>query len=275
MRYIRITSLQNPLVKEGLKIKQKRSKYRHEAFIIDGHHLIEMAAASQAELRRVFFTEDFISKKEGQRILRQIYTKIRDKAADNLFVQTSREVLSKLSDTETPQGILAIASCNLTELKEIRFKESPFLIVCDGIQDAGNLGTIIRASDAAGADGVIMLPNTCDAFSQKTIRATAGSIFNIPIVYSEIDNLLEYINLNKIRLYATDVHAGMPIYKFDFKGPLAVVFGNEARGVSEKLKKAADGLANIPIIGKAESLNVAMAASIFLYELVRQRKYSY
>lgn len=275
MRYIKITSLQNPLVKEVLKIKQKRSKYRHEAFIIDGHHLIEMAAASQAELRRVFFTEDFISKKEGQRILRHVYTKIRDKAADNLFVQTSREVLSKLSDTETPQGILAIASCNLTELKEIRFKGSPFLIVCDGIQDAGNLGTIIRASDAAGADGVIMLPDTCDAFSQKTIRATAGSIFNIPIVYSEIDNLLEYINLNKIRLYATDVHASMPIYKFDFKGPLAVVFGNEARGVSERLKKAADGLANIPIIGKAESLNVAMAASIFLYELVRQRKYSY
>jgi len=271
MKFIKITSLSNPIIKEALKIRQKRSKYRQEAFLIEGPHLVE-AAASNAEIKRVFFTDDFSSKKEGQKILRRLYSKIKDKAKDN-FVQISNHIFSRLSDTEAPQGILAAASYKLFKLDEVFFNDIPFLVVCDGIQDAGNLGTIIRASDAVGADAVVMLPDTCDAFNPKSIRATAGSLFNMPIIYSEIDRFLDYIKLKKIRLFATDVHAGLPIYELDFKGPISIVFGNEARGVSERLRENADGLANIPIIGKAESLNVAMAASVCLYEVVRQRKY--
>ncbi len=272
MKFINITSHSNPLIKEVLKIKQKRSKYKNEAFLIEGLHLIESSLESNADLKKILFTDEFISKKDGLVTLRRIYFRIKDKVKVNL-IQIPNHIFSRLSDTESPQGIMAVASCKLFKFEEIVFHDIPFIVVCDGIQDAGNLGTIIRASDAAGADAVVILPGTCDPFNPKSIRATSGSIFNISIVYSDTDSFLEYIKLNKIHLFATDVHHGIPVYELDFKKPISIVFGNESSGVSERLKKDAFGLANIPIIGKAESLNVAMAASICLYEVVRQRRY--
>lgn len=262
-----ITSPANPIIKEALKLKEKRAKYRHEAFLTEGPHLIEMAMSSSfVEIKRIFFTERFTAKKEGQRLIRQIGSRGKD------IFQVSEQVLRKLADTETPQGIAAVVSYKAIDLDEIDFKAAPFLVVCDGIQDPGNLGTIIRASDASGADAVIVLPGTCDAFMSKTIRATAGSLFNIPTIYSKPEILLDCLDSKNIALYATDVHAQVSIYESDFKSPIAIVFGNEAHGVSELLLKRARGV-KIPIAGKAESLNVAMAASICLYEVVRQRLY--
>ncbi|MDI6801344.1 MAG: RNA methyltransferase [Thermodesulfovibrionales bacterium] len=266
MRFIKITSPANPLIKETLKIKEKRMRYRHEAFLIEGQHLLEAAlAASSVEIKRVFFTEGFLSKKEGQRLLRQISKR------DIQLIETSKHILSRLADTETPQGIIATVSIKPIGLEEIRFRDVPSLAICDGIQDPGNLGAIIRISDVAGADAVIILPGTCDVFMPKTIRATAGSLFNIPIVYSEIDALIGYLRDRNIRLYSSDAHAKALIYESDFRQPVAIAFGNEAHGVSEPMLKNAAAVFKIPIIGKAESLNVAMAASICLYEVVRQR----
>jgi TrmH family RNA methyltransferase len=267
MRFVKITSPVNPIIKEALKIKERHARYRHEAFLIEVPHLMEMAAASpDVEIKRVFFTEEFSAKREGQRLLRQVAKK------EAQLIETSGHILSKLADTETPQGIVAIVSCKIANLDKLSFKGIPFLVVCDGIQDPGNLGTIIRASDAAGADAVINLTGTCDAFMPKAIRATAGSLFNIPVVYSEQEILFQYLDSQNIKLYSADVHAQVSIYESNFKSPVAIAFGNEAHGVSEALLKRAKGL-KIPIIGKAESLNVAMAASVCLYEVVRQRKY--
>lgn len=275
MKPVKITSPANPIIKEALKIKEKHARYRHEAFLIEGPHLMEMAAASPAvNIKRVFFTEEFSAKREGQHLLRQIGSRVRGQWQKDIFIQVSEQALNKLTDTETPQGIAAVVSYNAIGLNEINFKAAPFLVVCDGIQDPGNLGTIIRVSDAAGADAMIILPGTCDAFMPKTIRATAGSLFNIPIVYSGLDILFGYLDSKNIALYATDVHAQASIYKSDFKSPIAIAFGSEAHGVSEALLKRAKGL-KIPIVGKAESLNVAMAASVCLYEVVRQRSDSH
>lgn len=271
MRYIRITSSANPIIKEAIKIKEKHARYRHEVFLIEGPHLMEMAAASpDVEIKRVFFSEDFSAKREGQRLLRQIGSRAKGQGPKDIFIQVSEQVLHKLTDTDTPQGIIATVSYKPIDLDMIIFKGIPFLVVCDGIQDPGNLGTIIRASDAAGADAVVILQGTCDVFMQKTIRATAGSLFNIPVVYSEPEVFFDYLNSKNIALYAADVHAQMSIYESDFKKPVAIAFGNEAHGVSGAVLKRAKGL-KIPIMGKAESLNVAMAASVCLYEVVRQR----
>ncbi len=276
MRFVKITSPANPIIREALKIKERHARYRHEAFLIEGPHLIDMAKISpNVEIKKVFFTEEFSNRKEGQRLLRQIAHSMEREAWSaklTTFIQVSEQVLNKLTDTETPQGIAAIVSCKIANLDKLNFKGIPFLVVCDGIQDPGNLGTIIRASDAAGADAVIILPETCDAFMPKTIRSTAGSLFNIPVIYSEPEILFDYLNSKNIALYATDIYAQISIYESDFKKPVAIAFGNEAHGVSEALLKRAKGL-KIPIIGKAESLNVAMAASVCLYEVVRQRAY--
>ncbi|MBA4348507.1 MAG: RNA methyltransferase [Thermodesulfovibrio sp.] len=266
MKYLSITSTANPIIKEAIKVKERHSNYRNDAFLIEGLRLIGVAAVSpDAAIKKVFFTEDFSSKREGRQLLKLIAKK------DVRLIETSKHILSKLTDTETPQGVVAVVSYRLADISGIRFKGIPLLVICDGIQDAGNLGTIIRVSDAVNADAVIILPDTCNVFMPKTVRATAGSLFNIPIVHSEYAGFFDYIDSKDINLYAADIHSDNSIYETDLKIPLAIAFGNEARGVSKPLLKMAKRVFRIPIFGKAESLNVAMAASICLYETVRQR----
>lgn len=265
MNCTKITSASNPKIKQALAIKNKRAKYKGSAFIIEGPHLIEMALASGHQIKEAFFTSAFSSKKEGQKILTQAF-----KITNELF-EISEHIITKLTDTETPQGIIAIASYNPTTLDDIVFKSIPLIVIVDSVQEPGNLGTIIRTSDAAGADAVIILKGTCDAFSQKAIRATAGSIFNIPVVYAETDKLLEWLKAKKISLAATSLDANKSIFNTDLKKSIAFVFGNEAHGIAAHMQKNSDLILKIPIFGKAESLNVASSAAICLYEAVRQR----
>jgi len=300
MRYTQITSASNPKIKEALDIKNKRSKYKHTAFIIEGPHLVEMALASGNKISTAFFTDSFRAKKDGQKILRQLSIKsnknnppspprkfphppfakggqggIKEGVPGGFsgeIFEVTEQIMRKLADTEAPQGIIATASYAEKNLEEIRFKSVPLIVAVDGVQEPGNLGTIIRTSDAAGADAVIILKGTCDVFMQKTIRATAGSIFNIPIIYTGTDKFLDWLKSNGIRLLATALDSGKSIFDTGLKKPAAFVFGNEAHGVSSEIKRKADLLLKIPIYGKAESLNVSASAAVCLYETLRQRK---
>jgi len=165
-----------------------------------------------------------------------------------------------------------VVSCQPVKPGELALQQTALIVVIDEIQDPGNLGTIIRTADAAGTDAVFLLPGTCDAFMPKVIRATAGSIFHVPLVSAESDVLMAWLREKKILLAITAADAEEDIYSADLSVPLAIVFGNEARGVSSRMKKAADRSLRIPIFGKAESLNVATSAAICLYEVVRQRQ---
>jgi TrmH family RNA methyltransferase len=265
MNHTTIASLSNPKIKEILEIKNKRSKYRSTAFIIEGLNLIEMALASGNKINTVFFTDSFRAKKDGQKILREIAKK-----TDAIF-EVTEQIMNKLADTETPQGIIATASYPQKNLEGVKFKSAPLIAVIDGIQEPGNLGTIIRTADAAGADAVIILKGTCDVFMPKTLRATAGSIFNIPIIYTGTDKLIEWLKSNGIMFTATALDSGKSIFDSDLKKPIAFVFGNEAHGVSNEIKRKADLILKIPIYGKAESLNVSASAAVCLYEVARQR----
>jgi TrmH family RNA methyltransferase len=268
MRYTVITSQSNPVVKEALKIKSKMAKLRNEAFFIEGIHLIETALESgNASFKTIFFTNGFMTEKEGGEFLKKF-------SGNNLrLVEVSDSVMAALCDTETPQGIAAIVSIKTIGFQDIKLNEPALMVICDGIQDPGNLGTIIRISDAAGADAVVAMPGTCDAFAPKSLRASAGSIFHLPVIYLSHDDLSVYLEAKGISLLAADAHGGVPIYECDLSNPVAIAFGNEARGLSSFLKEIASGYINIPFEGKAESINAAMAASICLYEALRQRKY--
>jgi TrmH family RNA methyltransferase len=265
MKYIQITSASNPKIKEALDIKNKRSKYKHAAFIIEGPHLVETALASGNKIRTVFFMDSFRAKRNGQKILSEAAKK-----ADEIF-EVTEQIMNKLADTETPQGIIAIASYDIKKLEEIKFKSTPLIVAVDGVQEPGNLGTIIRTSDAAGADAVVILKGTCDVFMQKTIRATAGSIFNVPIIYTGTDKFIQWLKSNGIMLVATALDSDKSTFASDLKKPIAFVFGNEAHGVSSEIKRKADMILKIPIFGKAESLNVSASAAVCLYETARQR----
>jgi len=266
MRFNRITSVANQHVRDAVQIREKRSKFSHDAFLIEGPHLLEMALNSGAGILSVFAGEAFINKKEHLAMLRRIAGATED------IHEVTEPVLRKITDTETPQGIAAVVSYRMRKLTDIALRTPPLIVVIDSIQDPGNVGTIIRTADAAGADAVVLLPGTCDAFMPKTIRSTAGSIFNIPVVASEADRLLDWLREKNIALAITAGDAEGVIYQVDLSGPLAMVFGNEARGVSRRLRTSAVAALRIPIFGKAESLNVATSAAICLYEIVRQRQ---
>ncbi len=151
MKFVKITSPANPIIKEALKIKERRAGYRHGAFLIEGPHLMEMAAASpDVEIKRVFFTEEFSNRREGQRLLRQIMHSVERGTLSverTTFIQVSEPVLNKLADTETPQGIVAIVSCKIANLDKLSFKGIPFLVVCgSAFRIPETSAPIIRAS---------------------------------------------------------------------------------------------------------------------------------
>jgi TrmH family RNA methyltransferase len=266
MQYKKITSTTNRHIRDAIQIREKRTKFKNAAFLIEGPHLLEMAANGGAQISEVFATEAFMGKKEHQGYLRRM-----DSVAGEIFEVTD-QVMGRITDTGTPQGIAAVVSCQQVKPGEIALQQTALIVVIDEIQDPGNLGTIIRTADAAGADAVFLLPGTCDAFMPKVIRATAGSIFHVPLVSAEPDGLMAWLREKKILLAITAADAEEDIYSADLSVPLAIAFGNEARGVSSRLKKAADCSLRIPIFGKAESLNVATSAAICLYEVVRQRQ---
>ncbi len=265
MRYTTITSPSNPYIREALAMRKKRKRYGHDAFLIEGPHLTEMALNSGASLKRAFLSEQYASKREGMALLKRLSRRGIE------VVLIGSDLLTLISDTEAPQGIIAIASCQPCGLYDLAFKNVPFIVVLEGIQDPGNLGTIIRTSDAAAVDALILLPGTCDAFMPKVIRATAGSIFNIPVISADQLTLLKWLRERSANLLVTGVSGTLDIFHADLTRPLAFVFGNEALGVSEGLRTAADMLVKIPLKGRAESLNVASSAAVCLYETVRQR----
>jgi len=262
MKYTKITSPSNQHIKGIIQIREKRAKFRHAAFLIEGPHLVEMALNAGVQIKEVFATEAFIHTKEQQGMIRKI---------TGTVFEVSGQILKKITETETPQGIVAVAEYEPGTLDTLPLKTTPLLVVLDSIQDPGNLGTIIRTADAAGAEAVILLPGSCDAFMSKVIRATAGSIFNVPIIYADHDSLLTWLQEKGIQLCVTAADAENTVFESNLQGPVAIAFGNEAHGISDHLGRAADLSLTIPILGKAESLNVAASAAICLYEAVRQR----
>lgn len=264
MQYKTITSLSNRHIGEALEIRE-RTNHGSNTFLIESPHLIEMALAAGSHIIKVFFTPAFSAGENSQRLL----SLLRRNSAE--VFETTERILNKLADTVTPQGIIAIVSHDCCTFEKFAFKNPPLIVAVDGIQDPGNLGTIIRTADASGADGIIIFPETCDAFMNKAIRATAGSIFNIPIIYSEYDAFFEWAEKSLVTIFATDINAQKSLFESDLSKPLAFVFGNEAHGVSKRLANKADLLVKIPIFGRAESLNVAASAAVCLYEAARQR----
>ncbi|MGE5301051.1 MAG: TrmH family RNA methyltransferase [Acidobacteriota bacterium] len=268
MEYIQITSASNSRIKDAIRIRERKNAEGDNLFVVEGPKIVEMALTAGAKIREVFFTDHFTAKNEGKELLGLLSKKTADicRVADHVF--------AKLSDTETPQGIAAVASYPVLPLDRLSLSAASLYAVLDGVGDPGNLGTIIRTSDAAGVDAVILLEGTCDAFIPKVIRATAGSIFNVRLALATGDQLVAWRKEHDIQIAVTAADAPRSVFEAELTGALAFIFGNEARGVRKAIKDSADLLLKIPLYGKAESLNVATSAAICLYEAVRQRRVS-
>jgi len=186
------------------------------------------------------------------------------------------DVFASAVSTETPQGVAALVKAKPANLDELlQTVDDLLLIGIGGIQDPGNLGTIIRSAEAFSARGVLLGEKTVSCWNAKTIRASAGSVFREPLVRVELGDVIELLKQRGVRVVAGSSHKGKPVQEVDLTGPLAVLIGNEGAGLPAEILMQADDLARIPHSTRVESLNAGIAASIMLYETARQRQKPY
>jgi TrmH family RNA methyltransferase len=294
-----ITSVNNQRVKEVANLKQKKYRTESGTFFAEGLRAVQ-EAVQYADVTELFYTEAEagrldvvleaaesvtadIKEKSGNKNNANHNNagtaKKRNEAANGIrMYQVDEKVMAKLSDTKAPQGVLAVIRTPEQNLRQLRpgtaSDNNAPVIILDRVQDPGNLGTIIRTADAVGALGLILLEGCVDAYSPKVVRASMGSLFHLPVVQDvTAEEALTWCYRNGYEPAATALKNAQNVYKADISKKMAFLFGNEANGVAEELQAAAETRLFIPMTGLAESMNVAMAAGIILFEGLRQRKF--
>lgn len=255
-----ITSNHNPRIKY-VRALQGRTKERRDAgaFVVEGVRLVEEAVNSNWGFQFALYDEKL---NERGRLLIESLT---SRGVD--VEEVSPDVMKALSETETPQGILAVL-----ELTELPLPNHPnFILIPDQIRDPGNLGTLIRTAAAAGVQAVLLPPDTTDAFAPKVLRSGMGSHFRLPIVSKNWDEIRQFCESANHQIYLADMD-GQSCWETDLRQPLALIIGSEAEGASESARGLATGKISISMNNKIESLNAGVAGSVLMFEVVRQRK---
>jgi len=252
-----ITSSQNPKLKL-VRALLGRAKERREsnAFVVEGVRLVEEAVKANWQFQFVLFSDGLSER--GKELVKTL-------TANQIEVEeTSCDLLQNLSETETPQGILAVLP-----LSNLPIPDSPnFVLIPDQIRDPGNLGTLLRTAAAAGVQAALLPPETTDAFAPKVLRAGMGAHFRLPIHSMTWDEIREQIK--DLHIYLADMN-GRSCWETDLRQPLALIIGGEAEGASEEARKLTAQKIAIPMPGNIESLNAGVAGSVLMFEVLRQR----
>ena len=255
-----ITAASNQRVKNLVNLIQKaKARREQDVFITEGVKMF--LEADVDKIKEVYVSESFFEKGIAKEKLEQCNYEI---LSDDLF--------KKVSDTQTPQGILCVVKQYHYNLEDLFQRENPVFLILEDIQDPGNLGTMVRAAEGAGVDGIIMTKGTVDIYNPKTIRSTMGSVYRMPFFYTEdLLEVMKQLQERNVKLYAAHLKGEQFYHQMDFRGATAFLIGNEGNGLKEETAKAADVYMKIPMEGKVESLNAAVASVILMYEAARQR----
>lgn len=254
MKYLE--SINNKLIKQTIALANKKERDKTGLFVLEGERLVSEINDTDL-IEYVIVSEDY----KGEY------------PATNKICLTNNSVFAKLSDTVNPQGIIAVCH-KFKHKEEYAFDncENPLFVILENVQDPGNLGTIIRTADAAGADGVFLSKGTVDLYNPKVVRSTMGSLFHLPI-YTGIDlpKLLNNCKRYNVQTLAAHLGGVNTPYRTNMKKATAILVGNEGSGLTPETATMADELVRIPMPGKAESINASIATGILIYEAVRQR----
>lgn len=257
-----ITSAGNARVKQVVQWQNKAKERKKDGiFLAEGIKMFEEAPLDS--IVEVFISESLEQKADA------FYKK---KLLQIGYEVVSDEVFAKMSDTQTPQGILTILKRPEYNLDLLLKRENPLFVILENLQDPGNLGTIVRTGEGAGITGVIMSTGTVDIFNPKTIRATMGSIFRVPFLYVEdMADTIQKLHKHGVHTYAAHL-AGKTYYQdVSLKEPTAFLIGNEGNGLTKETADMAESYIKIPMEGQVESLNAAVATALLMYEAHRQR----
>ena len=257
-----ITSKDNEVIKSIRKLKDKKYREIENKYIVEGIKLIEEAIEEKAKIDTVVVCEDCV---ENDTIEQKLLYEI----AKYNCVYVSEKVFNAVTEVTNPQGILAVVNKENKE-SDINYDED-VIVVLDGIQDPGNLGTILRTVDSVGLSQIVVSNKTADAYNPKVVRSTMGAIYRVKVIESnDLVKTLKEIKKHKYKVLATSLDTKESLYDVDFKKKV-IVIGNEANGVSKEILEIADEKIKIPMLGKTESLNASVATGVILYEYVRKK----
>lgn len=265
-----ITSTSNPRMKEIIQLRKKsRMRTKTGTFLVEGLRMVR--EIPEERLVQLYATEEFLKKHRKEPI------------PGTEVMLVSPEVFAYISDTKTPQGVLAVVRQSLFTQEEILAKcpgksgtgtdRPAHLLVLDNIQDPGNLGTIFRTAEAAGVTGILLSRDCADIYNPKTIRSTMGAIFRMPFVYTDdLPGAVNSLKKHDIRVFAAHLEGERAYDEEDYRQGSAFLIGNEGSGLRPEVAACADVLVRVPMEGMAESLNAAVAAAVLMFEVSRQRK---
>ena len=259
-----VTSLANPLIKDIRALALKKFRDREGAFMAEGLKLVIDALDLGWTIRTLVFAKA----QRGNAAVEKAAA--RTVAAGGLVLEVPEKLLVAITRRDNPQAVLGVFAQRWTTLADIRPRDGEVWVALDRVRDPGNLGTVIRTVDAAGAKGVILVGDTTDPFSLETVRATMGSIFAVPVARAGVEAFIGWKKAAKARLVGTHLKGSVDYRRPDYtKGPLVLLMGNEQQGLPEALAEACDTLIRIPQAGRADSLNLAVATGVALYEMRR------
>ena len=259
-----ITSVANPRVKQVVQWQTKaRERKKDNIFLAEGIKMYEEAPGES--VREVYIVEETLLKMQQD-------PKLKVKLEKTGYEIVSEEVFQKMSDTQTPQGILTVLKRPEYSMEKLLQSKNPLFVILEDLQDPGNLGTIVRTGEGAGVTAVIMSRNTVDIFNPKTIRATMGSIYRVPFVYvDDIKDTIKSLHNVNVKTYAAHLKGDNYYDSFSFHEGTAFLIGNEGNGLKKETADMASAYLKIPMKGQVESLNAAIATALLMYEAHRQR----
>jgi TrmH family RNA methyltransferase len=260
-----ISSLANTRIKQAVKLRQRSHRDELDLMLIEGYREIKRALDNGHFPTQLFYCPSLFHGPNEDALL-----EISEKHGAELL-ECAVPVFRKLAYRDRPEGLLAVAPQVRRRLTELPDMEAPLLVVAEAVEKPGNLGTILRSADAAGVDAVIVCDRCTDINNPNVIRASIGTIFSLPVIETSTAETLAWMSAGGIQVVATTPYADVFYTGLDLTGPTAIVVGTEQYGLSETWLRQATVQARIPMFGQSDSLNVAAAATILLYEAVRQR----
>ncbi len=258
----KIVSLQNQRIKDLVRLRDRRERDKTGLFLIEGYRELKRALDAGREMSAIFYCSDLFLGSNELALL--------DKSGAEL-VSCSPEVFAKISYRDRPDGLLGVAPQRHLGLKDLKLPKNPFLVIAESIEKPGNLGTILRSCDAAGVDAVIVCDRTTDIHNPNVVRSSVGTLFTLPVLEADGNETLAFLKERGIPILAATPDAKLEYTKSDCTGAIAIAVGTEQLGLSETWMNQADAQVRIPMHGTADSLNVASATTLLLYEVIRQR----
>lgn len=264
-----ITSISNPRIKNLIQLQKKgKSRREQQAFVVEGIKMV--LEAPEKRLKEIYMSESFAKDEMHRKAVDE------KAAAAGCFIEVlSDKVFKEVSDTMTPQGVLAVVGmtgCDWKQMLAADQQKEKLILVLESLQDPGNLGTILRTGEGAGVDGVILNRTSVDPYMPKVIRSTMGSIYRVPVaIADDLEEVIQAMRKSGMKVYAAHLKGKKNYFEEDYRESTCFMIGNEANGLSDTLADMATDYILIPMAGQVESLNAGVAASLLMYEARRQR----